>query len=120
MVGSDSDGGNSRAQRRTVGRRVDDVNRRLVYTVVDGPLGAKHHQASVEVHADPADPAHSRVVWVTDVAPLVEMTRPDIAKARDLLPYRTVSLRGNPLSATAKNTELPELRKAVGTVTADN
>src|SRR6476646_3767187 len=28
MVGSDSDGGNSRAQRRTVGRRVDDVNRR--------------------------------------------------------------------------------------------
>ena len=28
MVGSDSDGGNSRAQRRTVGRRVDDVSRR--------------------------------------------------------------------------------------------
>ena len=28
MVGSDSDGGNSRAQRRTAGRRVDDVNRR--------------------------------------------------------------------------------------------
>src|SRR3954467_8546730 len=28
MVGSDSDGGNSRAQRRTVGRRVDDVDRR--------------------------------------------------------------------------------------------
>jgi len=54
------------------------------------------------------------------VAPLVEMTRPDISKARDLLPYRTVSLRGNPLSAAAKNTELPELRKAVGTVTADN
>ena len=48
---------------------VDDVNRRLVYTVVDGPLGAKHHQASVEVHADPADPARSLVVWVTDVLP---------------------------------------------------
>src|SRR6266513_1048953 len=32
MVGSDSDGGNSRAQRRTVGRRVDDVSRRDLET----------------------------------------------------------------------------------------
>ena len=28
---------------------LDDDRRRLVYTVVDGPLGATHHQASVEV-----------------------------------------------------------------------
>ena len=48
---------------------VDDVNWRLVYTVVDGPLGATHHQASVEVHADPADPSRTHVVWVTDVLP---------------------------------------------------
>src|SRR5512133_1180625 len=32
MVGSDSDGGNSRAQRRTAGRRVDDVSRRDLET----------------------------------------------------------------------------------------
>jgi hypothetical protein len=31
-----------------------------------------------------------------------------------------VSLRGNPLSAAAKSSELPELRKAVSTVNADN
>jgi hypothetical protein len=48
---------------------IDDVNRRLVYTVVDGPLGAKHHQASVEVREDPADPSRTHVVWVTDVLP---------------------------------------------------
>lgn len=48
---------------------VDDDRRRLVYTVVDGPLGATHHQASVEVQ-DAADrSAGCRVVWTTDVLP---------------------------------------------------
>lgn len=49
---------------------LDDDHRRLVYTVVDGPLGAAHHQASVEVFGDD-DGRHAgcRLVWVTDVLP---------------------------------------------------
>lgn len=48
---------------------VDDQRRRLVYTVVEGALGASHHQASVEV-LDPADgSAGCRLAWITDVLP---------------------------------------------------
>lgn len=46
----------------------DDDHRRLVYTVVDGPLGASHHQASVEV-VDTEGEAPARVIWITDVLP---------------------------------------------------
>jgi Polyketide cyclase / dehydrase and lipid transport len=44
----------------------DDARRRLVYTVVDGPLGATHHQASVEV-VEGTD--HCTLLWTTDVLP---------------------------------------------------
>ena len=48
---------------------VDEARRRLVYTVVEGPLGAVHHQASVEVvnAADGGDGC--RLLWTTDVLP---------------------------------------------------
>ncbi len=59
--------GGAQARERLVS--ADDDRRRLVYTVVDGPLGAAHHQASVEV-LEPADGmGGSRLVWITDVLP---------------------------------------------------
>lgn len=45
---------------------LDDDRRRLVYTVVDGPLGATHHQASVEVRDASAG---CTIVWTTDLLP---------------------------------------------------
>jgi carbon monoxide dehydrogenase subunit G len=46
---------------------VDDDARRLAYSVVDGPLGTAHHNASAQVVADGHD--QSRFVWITDVLP---------------------------------------------------
>lgn len=45
---------------------MDPDRRRLVYTVVDGPLGSTHHQASVEI-----DEVKGATVirWTTDVLP---------------------------------------------------
>ena len=48
---------------------VDDERRRLVYTVVDGPLGATHHQAAVEVRDGAEGSEGCRLVWITDVLP---------------------------------------------------
>ncbi|MGY1774975.1 SRPBCC family protein [Geodermatophilus sp. SYSU D00804] len=45
---------------------VDDDRRRLVHTAVDSPLGATHHNASVEVLPDGAG---TRLEWVVDVLP---------------------------------------------------
>jgi carbon monoxide dehydrogenase subunit G len=45
----------------------DPVHRRLAYSVVEGPLGADHHNASAQVVAEPD--GTSRFVWVTDVLP---------------------------------------------------
>jgi Polyketide cyclase / dehydrase and lipid transport len=53
------------AQERLVG--TDDEARRLAYTVIDGPLGATHHNASAQVME--AEDGRSRFVWVTDVLP---------------------------------------------------
>lgn len=47
----------------------DDVQRRLVYAVVESGLGATHHQAAVEVHDDGRPGAGCRLVWTTDVLP---------------------------------------------------
>ena len=52
------------ARERLVG--IDHQARRLAYSVVDGPLGSDHHQASVEVFD--AD-GSCRLVWITDVLP---------------------------------------------------
>ena len=46
---------------------VDEARRRLVYSVVDSPLGLSHHQASVEV-LDDGD-GGSRLLWISDVLP---------------------------------------------------
>ena len=46
---------------------VDDEARRLAYSVVDGPLGSTHHNASAQVFAD--GDGRSRFVWITDVLP---------------------------------------------------
>ncbi len=46
---------------------IDDGARRLVYTVVEGPLGSTHHNASAQVFSD--GDGRSRFVWITDVLP---------------------------------------------------
>lgn len=46
---------------------VDEDRRRLVYSVVESPLGLSHHQASVEV-LEGSD-GGSRLVWISDVLP---------------------------------------------------
>ena len=56
--------GGATARERLVG--VDEASRRLAYTVVEGPLGASHHNASVRVGDDGG---RTRFVWVTDVLP---------------------------------------------------
>ena len=45
---------------------VDDLARRLAYTVVEGPLASTHHNASAQVLEDRGG---SRFVWITDVLP---------------------------------------------------
>jgi hypothetical protein len=57
----------TRARERLVA--VDEERRRLVYTVVDGPLRAAHHQASVEVVDADDGRGGCRLVWITDVLP---------------------------------------------------
>jgi len=54
------------ARERLVAR--DDERRRLVYAVVDSPLGAAHQQAAVEVLDDPTT-GGSRIVWTMDLLP---------------------------------------------------
>ena len=46
---------------------VDDDARRLSYSVVEGPLGASHHNASAQAFAGPG--GTTRFVWITDVLP---------------------------------------------------
>jgi carbon monoxide dehydrogenase subunit G len=46
---------------------LDDAARRLAYSVVEGPLGSTHHNASAEVVAEDSD--RSRFVWTADVLP---------------------------------------------------
>jgi carbon monoxide dehydrogenase subunit G len=46
---------------------IDDATRRLVYTVVESPLGTTHHNASAQVF-DIGD-RRSRFIWITDVLP---------------------------------------------------
>jgi hypothetical protein len=46
---------------------IDDAARRLAYSVVEGPLGFTHHNASCQVFADGEDRA--RFVWITDLQP---------------------------------------------------
>jgi hypothetical protein len=46
---------------------IDDDRRRLVYSVVESPLGLSHHQATVEV-LDGRD-GGSRLLWTSDVLP---------------------------------------------------
>jgi len=45
----------------------DDDARRLVYSVVESPLGTTHHNASAQVLPDGEH--GSRFVWITDVLP---------------------------------------------------
>jgi hypothetical protein len=46
---------------------VDDAARRLAYAVVQSPMGATHHHATMEVLAD--GPDRTRLVWTVDVLP---------------------------------------------------
>jgi hypothetical protein len=47
----------------------DDDRRRLVYDVVESPLGASHHRATVEVVEAGGGATGCRVVWTADVVP---------------------------------------------------
>ena len=46
---------------------IDDDSRRLVYTVTEGPLLARHHNAAAQVSRDADGRTH--FVWITDVLP---------------------------------------------------
>jgi|SRR5579859_1485119 len=46
---------------------IDDEVRRFAYAVVEGPLRATHHNASMQVFAEGS--GRSRLVWITDVLP---------------------------------------------------
>jgi carbon monoxide dehydrogenase subunit G len=46
---------------------IDDQARRLVYSVVDSPLGMTHNNASAQVFAE--GEGRSRFVWITDMLP---------------------------------------------------
>jgi uncharacterized protein YndB with AHSA1/START domain len=46
---------------------IDDEARRLVYSVVESPLGLTHHNASAQVFS--AGQGRSRFVWVADLLP---------------------------------------------------
>lgn len=46
---------------------VNDDQRRLAYTAVEGPLGSIHHQSVLCVR--PTDTGKARIVWTTDVLP---------------------------------------------------
>lgn len=45
----------------------DDENRRLVYSVVESPMGSTHSNASGQVFAE--DDGRTRFLWITDVLP---------------------------------------------------
>ena len=46
---------------------IDDEAHRFAYAVVEGPLRATHHNASIQVFAEGL--GRSRLVWITDVLP---------------------------------------------------
>jgi hypothetical protein len=46
---------------------IDDQARRLVYSIVESPLGLTHHNASAQVFS--AGEGRSRFVWVADLLP---------------------------------------------------
>jgi uncharacterized protein YndB with AHSA1/START domain len=56
----------------------DDAARRLVYTVVDGPLPLTHHSASVQVAPEGT---LTRLTWVTDLLP--DSLAPTVAHLMD-------------------------------------
>jgi hypothetical protein len=82
--------GGAQARERLV--TLDDQRRRLVYTVVEGPLGATHHQASVEVVDDGDESCTVR--WTTDVLP------DDLAVAIDGLMDRGAAAMASTLRRT--------------------
>jgi hypothetical protein len=48
---------------------LDGERRRIVYSVVESPLGLTHHQASVELVAVPGNGGGSRFLWTADLLP---------------------------------------------------
>lgn len=75
---------------------IDDESRRLVYAVVDSPLGLTHHNASAQVF--PAGAGRSRFVWIADllgndladaVDGMMEAGAAAMKKHLDSLPART-------------------------------
>lgn len=48
---------------------LDDERHRLVYSVVESPMGFTHHQASVELVESVDEPDDCWLVWTADVLP---------------------------------------------------
>lgn len=48
---------------------VDDDRRRVAYTVVDSPMHAVHHHASMQVVPGDGAAGRCRLLWITDVMP---------------------------------------------------
>jgi hypothetical protein len=46
---------------------IDDDDHRLVYTVIESPFSATHHNSAAQVSAN--GDGRSRFVWITDVLP---------------------------------------------------
>jgi carbon monoxide dehydrogenase subunit G len=71
---------------------IDDDARRLVWSVVDGPLPMTHHNASMQVF--PTDGGGARVVWVADLlphklmAPVADMMRQGMAVMKQTMEGR--------------------------------
>jgi hypothetical protein len=73
---------------------IDEEQRRLAYSVVEGPLGSTHHNASAQVFDD--GPDRCRFVWTTDVLPDA------VAPMVDELMSRGIEVIGRTLTAQAQ------------------
>jgi len=74
---------------------IDDEARRLVYSVVDGPLNATHDSSSAQVFSD--TDGRTRFVWIKDVLPdelaprIDELMQQGISVIKDTLECRARS-----------------------------
>lgn len=86
---------------------VDDVARRLAYSVVESPLGTTHHNASAQVLD--GDGGGSRFVWITDVLPdgaaatIAGMMDVGLAAIREALEARDAPAAGGPRGVRSRS-----------------
>jgi Polyketide cyclase / dehydrase and lipid transport len=94
------------ARERLVG--IDDERRRLAYSVIDGPLGSTHHNASAQV-VDDGD-RRCRFVWVTDVLPSELAPQISALMERGLAAIKSAfdsTIQVPPVSTARRGTDTP-------------